>query len=361
MKKHISTRQLFIEAARLAAKRVKIVHHLPLLMRLDFEDGVSLFTHGNKPDFNREHIKRIARDKDLTARVLQEESIPTPETHFVWMTKSGNQEDEYQKTLTFIERVGYPIFFKLNDGSQGKGVFPISNERELDNIFRRLRKSPRDYIAQEALIGEEYRVVVVRGEILLAYRREPLSVVGNGTSSIAELFRAKKAALAAHGRSISLRVDSEKISLHLRTQGLDVRSVPTIGQAVTLLANKNLSDGAEPVECTDYIRQKHAKLCRDIYEKCGVDYGGIDLIEDTRTGEIRPFVLEINSSPGYKHFIRSSDTNANLVRQVFTQALEALHQKVKSARQASRPTARPKPENGTTDTPHPRSTELTKT
>lgn len=340
-----TTRRLYIEAARIVGKRVKIVHPLPLLMRIDFDDGIRLFTYGNKPDLNRGATKKITNDKDLTVRLLKEESLPTPTSHFVWMTRkkipsSRNLESsiEFRKLQAFIVEVGYPIFLKPNKGSQGRNVFCIRNEDELKRVTRRLLRTDQGfYIAQEACIGEEYRVAIIQGEIALAYKRKPLSVVGDGVSTIAELFEKKKNDLSQSGRGISLKANSEKIALHLEMQGYSLSTVPKNGQEVTLLSNRNLSDGSEPVECTEEIRAKYAQLCRDVHEKCGVDYCGLDLMEDTRSGSIKPMIIELNSSPGWKHFVRSSSVNAGLVRDVFVQALQMLHHKTWTARSAHRP------------------------
>lgn len=344
----ITTRTLFIEAAKIAAKRVKIIHPRPLLMRLDFEDSIHIFTHGSKPNFNATVSGKIAKDKDLTVRVLNELSLPTPRSHFVTLTREKfsrvndmTHAQEYKDLLAFAHSVNFPIFLKPNQGSQGHNVFCIRDEMGLNSIMQSvLRRAPGYFIAQEAAVGEEYRIVVVQGHIELAYFRKPLSVVGDGVSTIQNLVAQRNAYLQKRGRFTNLKSNSEKIVTHLQGKGLSLDSVPRQGEVVTVLANRNLSDGSEPVECTDMIRARYAQICRDVYEKAGVDYCGLDLIEDTRSGGIQPVIIEINSNPGYKHFIRSAPENAELVRGVFVETIRASHRKQAMLRAALRPQAR---------------------
>ncbi|MBY0427838.1 MAG: hypothetical protein K2Q32_01310 [Alphaproteobacteria bacterium] len=328
------------------ATKVKIVHPRPLVMRLEFADGIHLFTHGGKPNFNSSVTSKIARDKDLTVRMLDEVGIPTPTSHFVWLTNEKfpkdidmTQTDEFRQLQVFAQRVGFPIFLKPNQGSQGKDVFCIRTQDDLRNVTAKLLKqSPGFFIAQEACIGDEYRIVVVHGEIVLAYTRMPLSVIGDGQSTIKQLIQQRLQMLQRQGREVSLKPHSEKIKLHLEANRLTLNTIPDKGSEISVVSNRNLSDGSDPVECTDAIKQKYAPLCRDIYKKCGVEYCGLDLIEDTRTGSIKPFIIEINSNPGYKHFIRSAPENAALVRRVFEHVITALHLKSQLNHQAARPT-----------------------
>lgn len=341
----ITTRDLFIDAARMVAKRMKIIHPRPLLMRLDFEDGVHLFTHGAKPNLNTIGVGKIARDKDLTVRVLENLGLPTPPSHFVELTREKfakaddiTQTAEYKALDAFAQRVGYPIFLKPNQGSQGCNVFCVPDEDKLKNIVGSLiKRAPGYFIAQEASVGEEYRIVVVQGEIQLAYYRRPLSVVGDGVATIQHLVDRQNRWLQKRGRHTNLKSNSDKIKMHLASQGLRLDSVLPMGDVVTVLSNRNLSDGSEPVECTQMIREKYGALCRDVYERGGVDYCGLDLIEDIRSGQIKPVIIEINSSPGYKHFIRSAPENPPLVRSVFIEAIHASHRKQVLLHSAYRP------------------------
>ena len=94
-----------------------------------------------------------------------------------------------------------------------------------------------------------------------------------------------------------------------------------------MIANKNLSDGATPFICTDYIRDRYADLAHKIYERLGVNFVGLDLIEDTRTGQIAPYVLEINANPGFSQLLNSSPKNADAIRTMFVRMIEKMHKR----------------------------------
>lgn len=348
MSKFVSMRQLWLDAAKESGAHVSIVNELPQVLRLEFPDGVLLFSQNDgKHRIPLSSVSSIGftNDKDLSAKLLTREGLPTPRTHIVpkhakhfdKLLGSGSRHEK--ELLAFIDHVGFPVFVKPNKGSQGRNVFRVDSMDALEALLPRLAEGRKEYfVVQEACMGTEYRVVVVAGEIKLALQRNPLTVSGDGKSPVSRLIRREIAELRENGRRIKLKEDSPKIADHLRRQGLDLDTVLPEGQTVAVIANKNLSDGARPVACTEKITSRYADLCRAVNDRLGIGYCGIDLIEADRKEGPQPFILEINGSPGYKHFVGSDPVrHGKMVRDVFVAVLQETHKRQKAA-------SRPAPE-----------------
>jgi D-alanine-D-alanine ligase-like ATP-grasp enzyme len=181
------------------------------------------------------------------------------------------------------------------------------------------------------LHGTEYRIIVVRGRIILGLKRNPLSVVGDGESTVRELTKDRLRKLRKSGRKIRARANSARIASQLRRQGLTFTSIPADNQHVILLANKNLSDGASAIECTSEIAGEYAELARKIYA-AGFAYTGADIIKGDNAGQTH--VIELNGRPGYSHFIKSAPHHPRLVKNVFIAVFRAAHQEALEARKS---------------------------
>ena len=186
---------LFLEAAAKVCKEVKILKKRPHLAKLIFHDDITIYIQG-RPRLNEQGARESMRDKEIAGLILESEDIHTPRSHLFFITgkkiprtvKQLRATEEYVALQAFIAKVGWPIFLKPNKGSQGKGVMRIL-EKDIDVLDEQLlayahagrRSIP---LTQEALHGEEYRVVVAFGEILLAVHRKPFNVEGDGVSTI---------------------------------------------------------------------------------------------------------------------------------------------------------------------------------
>lgn len=354
--------RLFLAAAREICKEVKVIKKQPRLVKLTFNDGATLFLTG-LPRLNEQGAREITRDKEMTVRVMESEAIPTPQSHLFYL-KHGKEIDtvkklratpEYLEMRAFLKKVGFPVFMKPNKGSQGKGVVRIVDREALDEQLLKYSHNGRRSVplVQEALHGEEHRVVIMFGEILLGVHRRPFDVEGDGKSTIDQLIRARLKFLKAQGRKVKLKATSPKITSCLEQQGYDRDTVLKKGKTATVIANKNLSDGAMPVMSTDTMRERYSDLARKIYQTLGVKFVGIDLIEDNRTGKIVPYVLEVNSNPGFAQFMNSSPKHAAALKEMYGEVIQRLHRRkrieARFDRAARHSAARQQPAKATTD------------
>jgi glutamate--cysteine ligase len=334
------TRDLYLAAAVENARKnggtVKLMSKKPLVLDVTYADGVSFRTKNTKPPLNSEKIRDALKDKMLTGQALEYAGLPTPRTHLIEHgdIPDGNKaalrkSKAYKKIRKFIKASGgYPVFIKPNKGSLGRDVFRVDSAKNLDAVLMRVvSKKKEDFIVQEACVGEEYRIIVIDGHIELALRKEPLKVKGDGQNTIHDLVKTRFDELREQGRKVHIKPDSPKIASHLEKQGLSPDYVLQAGREIVVLANKNLSDGASPVVCTEDIRAKYGDLCARVCKDLRIRYGGIDLMENERHNQFspEPSILEINGKRGFMQFIHSAPDHPDIVKKVFSEGFAAAH------------------------------------
>ena len=98
--------------------------------------------NGTKIVVSDEEAIRVARDKNLTARVLHQAKIPSPKTLLL------------TELLQEKQSINYPVVLKRIDGSSSIGLCFSENLAEINA----LRLDESSYIAQEKCLGPEYTI-----------------------------------------------------------------------------------------------------------------------------------------------------------------------------------------------------------
>ena len=202
------------------------------------------------------------------------------------------------------QTVGWPCVVKPLDRGGGKGVTAgIRTQPDLVRAFAVARRFTTGPIMVEAYVpGDDHRLMVVRGELVAAIRRDPPGVVGDGRSSIAELMQ-----VLNQGRSKNLVASNylypvaldETILAHLKRHGLTPESVPDEGQRVTLRSNANLCTGGSCTEMTADIHPEVRAMAEALgntlgFAALGLDYITTDISLPLSGGAF----IEANTTPG---------------------------------------------------------------
>lgn len=143
-------------------------------------------------------------------------------------------------------------------------------------------------IVEAAVPFPDYRVVVFDGAVITCYHRKPLSVIGDGTSTVYQLLHAQRETWRRQGRSLYLDVDDSRITKALRAQGLNREATPAVGQRVKIYEIANLSLGGEAEDHTERLHLHWQTLCVQLTAQmglrlCGVDLACADITDPTPT------------------------------------------------------------------------------
>jgi cyanophycin synthetase len=246
----------------------------------------------------------IAADKVLAKRLLADAGIPVPEGMVAWSE---------QEAAAALETLGGPVVIKPRTGSHGDHVIVgVATAEAAAAAYAQAAAGHGGVIVERFVPGNDYRVLVVDGQVVAAAELHPASVTGDGTSDISQLVaRANTDPRRGEGHSrplTKITLDASAAA-HLAAHGLSPHSVPAHGQLVTLRRNANLSTGGTSRDVTDRIHADVADLCRRAAAVIGLDVCGIDLrLADIsaplQAGSAGPgrrgAVIEVNASPGLR-------------------------------------------------------------
>jgi cyanophycin synthetase len=246
----------------------------------------------------------IAQDKELTRTLLRAVGVPVPEGRPV-----VDAEDAWSAAL----EIGHPVVVKPQYGSQGRGVTTnLTTRAQVVAAFAAAREEGHSILVERFAPGDDYRLLVVGGEVVAAARREPAQVVGDGVSTIRHLVdvvNRDPRRSDDHATSLS-KIKLEAIALAtLGEQGFTPDSVPAAGQAVLIRRNANLSTGGTATDVTDRVHPDVAQRAVEAARVVGLDVAGVDVIalDIGRPLEQQAAVIvEVNASPGLRMHIEPS-------------------------------------------------------
>ena len=236
------------------------------------------------------------RDKTMSKHLFQLLGMPTPP--YAVLHDAGGLN-------AAIEQVGYPCVVKPIARGGGKGVTANIRTREtLGEAVAHAQSFSPDRLMLEAHVpGHDFRLMVVDGRFMAAFRREPSSIVGDGRRTalglIAEVNATRSANLVKSRYLRSVAVD-KVLSDNLGTQGVGLDDVLPVGRRVTLRSNANVSTGGISTDVTDQVhpvvRAMAEQLARTFdLATVGIDYLSLDI---SRTPEETGGVfIELNTFP----------------------------------------------------------------
>lgn len=219
----------------------------------------------------------------------------------------------------------FPVYVKPVDGSQGQNVWRCRSD---DDLLRALEVFEQERIrvalVERAVDLPDFRLTVLDGVLISAYRRIPLSVVGDGRSSIQSLLQSKRDDFAATGRKVSLREMDGRITSRLTAFGLGWTHVPMDGEVVPLLDLSNLSAGGTPIDLTAAVHSRWAELASRVAREFGLRLCGVDLACADLTDHRGIYsVLEVNASPGFEHYGSLGGEQVGIVRDMYCKVLNS--------------------------------------
>src|SRR5689334_20316423 len=224
-------------------------------------------------DYTSAIAVEIAQDKDDTKRVLGNIGLPVP---------TGDVARSLERALEIVEEVGYPVILKPLDASHGRGISGrLDNDEALTEAWDDARQYGNRIVVEQYSEGRDHRVLVVNGRVVACAERIPARVIGDGTSTIAQLIERENRDPrrgVGHTKTLTkLPADARTIAF-LAKQQLTLQSIPEKGQEVYLRGTANLSTGGTSVDRTDEMHPDNITACEMAARIIGLDIAGIDVL-----------------------------------------------------------------------------------
>lgn len=303
--------------------------------QIQFKNGVKKYLRFYSLDLNTIAASDIARDKGFARFFMKRAGYPVAEgkTFFKdsWAKAIGSK-DNVSRALVYAKKLGYPVITKPNSRSQGTGVTLAHNAQELRKALAFIFIEDKVAIVEEYRPGADYRIVVLDDKVISAYERQPLSVVGDGTSTIARLLKKKQSYFIAVGRDTKLDFTDPRMLAKLQRQKLSLKSILPKGQKIVLLENANLSDGGDSVDVTETMHSGFRTLAISLAREMGLRMTGIDLMIEKGSIEKPPvkngyYFIEINATPGLDHYASTGKKQKKIVEDMYLEILKAMAKK----------------------------------
>lgn len=293
-----------------------------------FPNGRQSFFWDNKFNLNPLSSVKIARDKAYASFFLRSlgYSVPKEKTFFrarfrQHLEKSRGLEEAYR----YAQELGWPVFLKPCRLSQGQFIAKVYSREEFYRFAPTIFKHDRVMIVQQACMGSDYRVIVLDQEVLCAYRRKPLSVVGDGFSTVEELLAALQERFIREGRDTVVPMADERIQALLRRSGYDYKSTIPKGHLLQLLDVANLSLGGTLEDVTDQLHPDYANLCIRVARQMDLRFCGVDILTNDATAPLADYaIIEINSAPGLDNYLFTGEQQQDYVDSLYLKVLRAI-------------------------------------
>lgn len=306
--------------------------------------GQITFSGGRRSYFKHQHLDvnpqgatEIARDKDFAARFMERDGYPVvPGRKFYseeWCAmlrrkRLPGSSSNVDAAYAYARKIGFPVVVKPNSQSQGLGVCKVYTKREFYQAVRFVFRHDRVLLVQQWLPGHDYRLVVLNGRVISAYRRSPLAVVGDGRKTIVGLMRERQGTFVRAGRDTRIDLEDWRIRMRLRRSKLTLRSVLPRGEPLQLLDDANLSDGGEGHDVTALVHPEYRRLVTAVARDMNLRLCGVDLItEDEISLPPRPgrhWILEINAAPGLDHYATTGPRQRAIVERLYLEVLREM-------------------------------------
>jgi len=302
--------------------------HYRFAGRIEFANGKISHYYHSTLDINPAGIARIVKDKAYTSYFLRELGFKTPEEK-TFFTERKNKRVRKKSSITdaqaFADNLGYPVVVKANSLSLGIGVYFVRHATDFDFYAKKVLEEDSVGIVQRAYRGKDYRIVVFEDKIFAAYQRVPLSITGNGESTIRELILSKQKELIDAARDVLIELTDARIQLMLEARQLTLASVLAPNEKLDLLPNANLSDGGIAIDVTSSIHPFFRSIAIDAVRKMGLNLCGVDIMcSDLRERDENYVILELNSSPGLDGFAALSAEHDKKVDDLYLQVLQKI-------------------------------------
>jgi len=318
---------LFKKIAPKIGARVLLEPEWKIAGQIIYKSGRKRYFRFTSIDMNTLGASEVAKDKDYAAFFIKKLGYPTikGKTFFSdYWAKALDSKLDIDAAYRYALKLGFPVIVKPNSASQGRGVALVHTKAEFYRAMKHIFAIDRIGLVQRAVSGKDYRIVVLDDEVISAYERIPLSVVGDGRSSIAMLLAKKQKEFLRDGRDTVIKSDDRRLTAKLSKARMTMNSIPVKGERIPLLDNANLSTGGDSVDVTDLIhatfRDIAVKLTRDMgLRLCGVD---LMIAGDITEPAKKYWVIEINAAPGLDHYATTGATQQKIVEELYLKVLK---------------------------------------
>ena len=267
------------------------------------KDGLIHYITGYSFDLNNHAIGNILDDKGLFYELLKYKNIPIIEHYVIF--NNYNKSD----IINYFNKHNKEIVVKANISNAGKDVYKVNNLNKLFEIIDSLLlKQYSISLCPYYHIKNEYRVIILNGEVRNIFGKIKPKVIGNGKKSVLEL---------AKEYSDYYIIHEEKID--------NPNYIPKLNEQIELSFKFNLSSGAKIfTNIPNDLKNKISNLALSVSNLLDITFASIDIVY---TEENELIVIEANNGVTMNNYILQSKNGEQIAYNIYKDAIKLMFQK----------------------------------
>ncbi|MEH2361974.1 cyanophycin synthetase [Nostoc sp.] len=316
----------------------KVAEEIGAVVLLDPECtfvGLITFKNGNKSFFRTSRFSinssgsvAIAKDKGVSSFFLNKFGYKVTEGK-TFFSEELCEEIANSRNIDagfyYAKELGFPVIVKPINLSQGVFVTKVHNKQEYYQVAKKILQKISGFLVERFYSGNDYRIVVLDDEVVSAYQRIPLFIIGDGQSNVLELMQQKQETFIKNGRKEIIDFEDYRINKNLRRRKLNLNSVIPNNNIVYLLDNANLSTGGEAIDFTENIHPDFQKLAVSITKDMELRLAGVDILTSDITSPMGDYtIIEVNGAPSLTHYASFGEVQTKRVENLYLKVLKAL-------------------------------------
>lgn len=249
----------------------------------------------------------ISCDKEDTHGLLKDLGLPVPRQIVV------QRESDCVRAA---RRIGYPVVVKPLDANHGRGVsINLVDDEQIPVAYEKAREHARgrSVLVETYIEGFDHRMLVVDGNLVAVAKRVPGHVVGDGSSTIAELVEQvnqdPRRGIGHEKVLTRLELDHQAHRL-MKKAGFDEKTVLPEGELFFLRSTANLSTGGTAIDMTDVVHPDNREMAERAVKAVGLDVGGVDFLTNDISKSYKDIggaIVEVNAAPGFRMHVAPSE------------------------------------------------------
>lgn len=243
-------------------------------------------------DETNEKALNICENKEKVRQHLISNYIPVP----LGEKFSGAQEND--EILSYASKIGYPVILKPIDNTNKHMFMKINDDEELYNLLNHDKFDYQDFILEEYVCGENYRIFVIENQVVGALNRIDTSIVGDGVHTIKELVsqKNKQKKLNPTLTNKLIKIDS-KVDKNLANLGYTIHSIPKKDEII-----EHFSKNKSPIDVTKQLSSQLKSSAINVGKSIpSLTMYSVDIVINSK--KEKPTILNINAQPEIDEYL----------------------------------------------------------
>lgn len=264
------------------------------------------FLSGYKFDLNKHALGLILDDKYAMYDVLNYKNIPVIKHDIVYKDSNNNLYAKDSKGLEYAKKLFSKyqenIVLKINNGTCGRDIYHVKDLNDLTSKYNKLMmKHSAISICPFYDIINEYRAILVNGQIKLLYKKINPRVVGDSKKTIKEL-------LQEFNPEYFKDYNENNKNIILKQ-----------GEVFEYDWKFNLSRGSlSSLDILESDKIEIINIINKINEFLDLKFVSVDII---KTSDNRFLVMEINSGVMMENFINQHEDGEKIAKEIYKEAI----------------------------------------